>query len=271
MLAVELCSASALLSLLLLQAMLKGPISSVDLPAAASLLLRSMQRSISTSVTGNKQHALAMETFALATDNLGAQLPNLLKQAGGTDLQVTLVLTQVQQLQRPSLAADGSIQHNSAAQAAIAAADASIAGGSSFRIGAGLYDRANNSSSSSINSESSISMGLGSLKFSSVGSSGSKGGADGVAGTSAAEDSLSGAWGGEKQHQQMLSPGSLGALAAHARLISNASNSMAAAAAGYSNSSSAGGSRPASGINAGRGALSNAGQEGRCVQQTSSS
>jgi hypothetical protein len=250
------------LPFILLQVMLKGPVNNLDLPAAASLMLKSMQRSISTSATGSKQHTLAMEAFALATDSLGAQLPNLLKEAGGTDLQVTLVLTQVQQLQRPTLAADGSIQHNSTTQAAIAAADANASSGPSFRIGAGLYDTGNNSSSSSFNSESS--MGLGSFKGPAPGGSSShrsltEGGtaADGLG------DSLSAAWGSEQQHQQMLPPGSLGALAAHARLISNASNSLAAAAASCSNGSSGGGSRPASGVTSARGQLGSSRQDGR--------
>jgi hypothetical protein len=245
---------------MLVQAMLKGHINSLNLPAAAGLMLKSMQRSISTSANGSKQHTLAMEAFALATDGLGVQLPNLLKQAGGTDLQVTLVLTQVQQLQRPTLAADGSIQHNSVTQAAIAAADASLSSG--FRLGAGLYDRGNNSSSSSFNSESS--MGLGSFKSPAPGNSSHRSLTEGTAadGADGLGDSLSAAWGSEQQHQQMLPPGSLGALAAHARLLSNASNSLAAAAASCSSGGS-GGSRPASGVMSMRAQLNSSGQDGR--------
>jgi hypothetical protein len=246
---------------MLVQAMLKGHINSLNLPAAAGLMLKSMQRSISTSANGSKQHTLAMEAFALATDGLGAQLPNLLKQAGGTDLQVTLVLTQVQQLQRPTLAADGSIQHNSVTQAAIAAADASLSSG--FRLGAGLYDRGNNSSSSSFNSESS--MGLGSFKSPAPGNSSHRSLTEGSTAADGADglgDSLSAAWGSEQQHQQMLPPGSLGALAAHARLLSNASNSLAAAAASCSSGGS-GGSRPASGVMSMRAQLNSSGQDGR--------
>ena len=139
-----------------LQALLKCPISSLDLQATASLLLASWQQSSSPTTDSSsgpntsKQQALALEALALATDGLGAQLPNVLKQAGGSDLVVTQVLMQVQQVQRPLLAADGSIRHNAAVQAAVAAADAAAASGSSgFLIGTGLYDKASNSSSSS--------------------------------------------------------------------------------------------------------------------------
>jgi hypothetical protein len=233
------------------------------------LMLKSMQRSSSDGdSSSSKQHALAMEAFALATDSLGAQLPNLMKQAGGTDLQVTQVLMQVQRLQRPQLGPGGmSIQHSSAAQAAIAAAEAAAPGGSSFKIGAGLYDRTINSShASSFNSESSF--GLGSLNLG--GNSSSKGmNLENTATEALMRDSLNvplgSAWSQDQQHQQMLPPGSLGALAAHAQLLSSASSSAAAAAAASHADSGAGGSRPVSGLASGRGQLNNPGQDGRYV------
>jgi hypothetical protein len=233
------------------------------------LMLKCMQRSSSDGdSSSSKQHALSMEAFALATDSLGAQLPNLMKQAGGTDLQVTQVLMQVQRLQRPQLGPGGmSIQHSSSAQAAIAAAEAAAPGGSSFKIGAGLHDRTINSShASSFNSESSF--GLGSLNLGAKNNS-SKGMTLGNAATEALmRDSvngpLGGAWSQDQQHQQMLPTGSLGALAAHAQLISSASSSAAAAAAAASNADSGtGGSRPVSGLTSGR--LNNTGQDGRYV------
>lgn len=222
--------------------MLKGAISSLDLPAAARLLLGCMQQSTASgsSQSSNKQHALALEALALVTDSLGAQLPQLLKQAGGSDLAVAQVLTQVQQQQRPLLAADGSIQHNSTVQAAIAAAEAALPGGSSFRLGSGMYDRTANSSTSSFRSDSSIggyrSTGLGTSK-----------GGEGDAG--AEVDVFSRPFSSSERHEQMLPPGSLGALAAHARLINSASSTIAAATASCGGSSSnSGASRPASGL-----------------------
>lgn len=229
--------------------MLKCPASSLALPTAARALLKGMQLP-SSNGSSSIQQALAMEALALATDSLGAQLPTLLKQAGGTDLQVTQVLMQVQQLQRPVLAADGSIQHNSTVQAA-SAAEASTSASSSFKIGSGLYDRASNNSASSLKSDNST--GFSWLKLTAVASSNSQGGAEGGS-TSAA---VAGApldlplGGGSWNQQQTLPPGSLGALAAHARLISQASDSLAAAAAATAAanpSSSQGGSRPVSGF-----------------------
>lgn len=223
-----------------------------------------------------------MEALALLTDSLGAGLPNLLKQAGGTDLTVTLVLTQVQQLQRPLLGADGSsIQHTAAAQAAIAAAEAtnSALASTSFRLGTGLYDRTSNSSVSSFRSDSSLGGGAtGGLKSVCGLSSSSKGGASAGGGQlSTAVDALgrplsgsnsSGSNGShEQQQQQMLPPGSLGALAAHARLLSNAAAAASSSGGGGGVSSSSGGvsSRPVSGASLGQGRTSNHGQDGRCV------
>jgi hypothetical protein len=247
--------------------MLKCPVSSLALPTPARALLKGMQQPNSNG-SSSIQQALAMEALALATDSLGAQLPNLLKQAGGTDLKVTQVLMQVQQLQRPVLAADGSIQHNSTVQAAMAAAEASTSASSGFRIGSGLYDRTSNNSASSLKSDSST--GLAWLKPTAVASSNSKGGAEsGLISADVAGDTLnsplgSGSW--NQAQQQTLPPGSLGALAAHARLISQASDSLAAAAAATAAanaSNSQGGSRPVSGFMLGVVPPNGQAQEGR--------
>lgn len=243
------CACASVLTLLSashcmqLQALIKGPISSLDLPAATRLLLACLPQhsssSSDSSPRSSKQQALAMEAFALATDSVGAQLPNLLKQAGSSDLNVTQVLTQVQQLQRPVLAADGSLQHNSSVQAAIAAVEAAATthSGSSLLIGAaGMYDRNSNISTSSFRSDSS--MGGRPLSASSQASG---------------------------QQQQMLPPGSLGALAAHAQLISSAASSIAAAAA----TSRGGGSAADTSVDA-TGRLSSSGGAGSSSRPASS-
>jgi hypothetical protein len=232
---------SALLEVLL-WAQLKGAApGALEGRAAARLLLGAAQQQAATTTgsSSSKQHELAMEGFALLTDSLGAKLPALLKQAGASDLVVTQVLTQCRQLQRPLLAPDGSVQHNSAVLAAATAADAAVApissGGSSFRITA--------ASAGGVDSTRIGGGGAQQKLISGNNSSSSKlGMADSDGGS---------AW----HQQQQLPPGSLGAFAAHAELLLSTTASIAAAATASrggstinTGSSSNGlGSRPVSG------------------------
>lgn len=67
-----------------------------------------------------KQQALALEGLALATDALGPQLPQLLRQAGAAEVGITNILQKTGKLQRPTLLADGTVRHGAEVQAAAA-------------------------------------------------------------------------------------------------------------------------------------------------------